>query len=353
MFGTRVQRREERDDLFDRIGAFLVAQGLGPDPVNYRFAHEVVTQPQSATARAVKRISEDGVRLTRQDVERLGCTVVAGAPVAPITPVAPVESFTPVERNSACDTQVEQLAAQTQSQVDDFAAMVRTIHAETQGFGRELAQSAVAIDRASRIAAIDEVARITDTMVARVRHAETRLARATEESDALRIKLAEAHTVARRDLLTGLPNRRAFEEAFATRDPTTGWCLVVGDIDRFKRVNDEHGHAVGDRVIRAVGAALATGCDGHLVARYGGEEFVMLLGVASLADAARLLDTTRRAIATKRFRDRETEQPLGRITLSAGVTPVAAGESVEAAFARADRLLYAAKTDGRDRVCAG
>lgn len=350
MFGARAQRREERDDLFDRIGAFLIAQGLGPDPVNYRFAHEVVTQPRSATARAVERISEGGVRLTRQDIERLGHAVVAGAPVEPI---APVESIAPVDRSSPCDTQVEQLVAQTQSQVDDFAAMVRTIHAETQGFGRELAQSAVAIDRASRIAAIDEVARITDAMVARVRHAETRLARATEESDALRIKLAEAHVAARCDLLTGLPNRRAFEEAFAARDATTEWCLVVGDIDRFKRVNDEHGHAVGDRVIRAVGAALAQGCDGHLVARHGGEEFAILLGLASLADATALLDATRQAIATKRFRDRDTDQPLGRITLSAGVTPVATGESVEAAFARADRLLYAAKTGGRDRVCAG
>lgn len=345
MFGGKAQRREERDDLFDRIGAFLSAQGLGPDPVNYRFAHMVLSQPGSAIARAVERISEGGVRLTRQDVERLGCTVTSGAPVAPATP-ADVQ-------DSTVETQVERLVAETQSQVDGFAAMVRTIHAETQGFGRELAQSAVAIDRASRVEAIDEVARITDTMVARVRHAETRLARATEESDALRIKLAEAHTVARRDLLTGLPNRRAFEEAFAARDPTAGWCLVVGDIDRFKRVNDEHGHAVGDRVIRAVGAALAQGCDGHLVARHGGEEFAMLLRVVSLADATELLDATRGAIAAKRFRDRDTEQPLGRITLSAGVTPVAVGETVENAFARADRLLYAAKTGGRDRVCAG
>jgi len=77
---------------------------------------------------------------------------------------------------------------------------------------------------------------------------------------------------------------------------------------------------------------------------------VLMQGV-SLSDAAALLDSVRAMVAAKRFRNRETDRPLGQVTFSAGVTAIHADETAEAAFLRADRLLYTAKGDGRDRVC--
>lgn len=336
--------------LFERIGGFLDEQGLSPDPAHYAFAFAVLSTPGGPLAQTVTRLTRHGVRLTRHDIERLGGRVVMGPPL-----VRPHRATGPhVEPDTVAETETQSaiaLVAETQQQVDGFARMMRTMQDETRGFGRDLAKSAKAI---TQMAEIDEITRITSSMITRIHDSEVRLAEATAETDTLRAKLAEARDTARRDVLTGLPNRRAFEEAYAERDPAAGpYCLAVCDIDRFKHVNDLHGHGVGDRVLTAIGQAMAAECAPHFVVRHGGEEFAVLLKGVSLADAAELLDSVRATVAGKRYRNRETDTGLGTITFSAGITAIHAGEPAETAFGRADRLLYTAKEQGRDRVCAG
>ncbi len=339
------------DTLFERIGSFLDEQRLSPDPAHYAFAFAVLSAPGGPLADAVARLTEHGVRLTRNDIERLGGRVVDGPPLVrtrhgATAPDAPNDAATQTEARTAIA-----LVLETQQQVDGFARIMRTMQDETRGFGQDLAKSAKAI---TQMAEIDEITRITSSMITRIRDSEVRLAEATAETDALRTKLAEARDTARRDVLTGLPNRRAFEEAFAERDPEGGpYCLAVCDIDRFKHVNDLHGHGVGDRVLTAIGQAMASECAPHLVVRHGGEEFAVLLSGVDLADAAELLDSVRAAVAGKRYRNRETDTALGMITFSAGITAIRSDEPAETAFERADRLLYTAKEQGRDRVCAG
>lgn len=339
------------ETVFERIGAFLDAQKLSPDPAHYAFAFAVLSDPRSPLAETVAHLTAHGVRLTRDDIERLGGHVVDGPPlVLPHRAVAAADGKTDNGTESLNDTAIA-LVDETQQQVAGFAQMVRTMQAETHGFGRDLANSAAAI---TQMAEIDEITRITSSMIARIHDSEVRLAVATAEADTLRAKLAEARDTARRDVLTGLPNRRAFDEALAIRDLDAGpHCLAVCDIDRFKRVNDVHGHGVGDRVLTAIGQAIAAECAPHLVVRYGGEEFAVLLSGISLTEAADLLDSVRAIVAAKRFRNRETDTALGTITFSAGVTAIQTEEAGEIAFLRADRLLYTAKADGRDRICAG
>lgn len=340
MGGLVAMRKDREDDLFDRIGAFLADQGLSPEPAHYSFAHSVLSDPDGAVARAVAVLTRGHVRLSRQDIERFGYVVTPGRP-------------TTRSKARPADDQAATLVAQTRAQVDGFATMMRAMQDETRGFGRDLAQSAAAIQHSQELAAIDEIARITGAMLSRIHDAEARLAQATTEAEGLRAKLAEANDTARRDALTGLPNRRAFDEAFAARDEAGGpYCLAVCDIDRFKRVNDDHGHAVGDRVLTAVGKMLVDEGGGHFVARHGGEEFAILLARIDLAEASALLDDVRASVGAKRFRNRETDRLLGQVTISMGVTAVRAREDTANAFARADRLLYTAKADGRDRVCA-
>ncbi|MCP3734948.1 GGDEF domain-containing protein [Sphingomonas sp. RP10(2022)] len=353
MGGPFAARKHEKGDLFSRIGAFLVEQGLSPEPAHYTFAYDILANPDGAIAQAVARLTDGGFRLSRSDIEKLGGTVHLGATTTLAEP-----RRTSRERPSAAEDEAAKLVEATQAQVDGFTTMMREMQDETRDFGRDLAQSAAAIgasDSADAAAGtgLDEIARVAGTMLTRIRDAETRLARATHEADTLRAKLAEAHDTARRDALTGLPNRRAFDEAFAQRRERDGpFCLAICDIDRFKRINDAHGHQIGDRVLSAVGRALGEECREHFVVRHGGEEFAVLLHGITLADAAMHLDGARNVIANKRFRLREGDQPLGQVTLSIGVTAVHADELIDAAFERADRLLYTAKSEGRDRVCA-
>ena len=333
-----VRQWQEEAALFAAIGDFLCVHGLAPDPAHYSFAHAALTDP--AINAAVERLTDGQVRLTRQEIEQLG------GRVSPLKTAAE-----PAERR---ERQAARLVAETQAQVDGFADLMRSFRHEASGFGRDLVESAAAIRQRPGVTGLDEIARITGGMLDRLRDTEGRLARATSETDALRAKLVEAQDTARRDPLTGLANRLAFEEAFTQcRDAGATCCLALCDVDHFKRLNDDHGHAVGDRVLSAIGAELASACDGHLVARHGGEEFAVLISGMPLAAAATLLDRARASLAAKRYRNRESDRPLGQVTFSAGVTAVRADEQADAAFARADRLLYTAKAEGRDRVSAG
>jgi len=334
------------DGLFDRIGAFLAANHLSPDPMHYAFAHRVLTDLNSPLAQAVERLTDGGVRLSRRDIESLGGEIGATG----ITDRAAPDAADIASARAHADG----LVAQTQLQVEGFTDMVEAIRAETQGFGRDLAASADAIRSAPGPLALDDIARLTSTMLQRVHAAEERLEAAKHEASELREKLEEARDNARRDPLTDLPNRRAFEEAFAEyRAADSELCIAICDVDRFKLVNDRFGHAVGDRVLKAIGDALVQGCPDHIVARYGGEEFAILFAGIGVDTAFRLIEETRRAVAAKRYRLRETDAPLGAVTFSAGVAACTADETLGTALARADALLYAAKGDGRNCVHQG
>jgi diguanylate cyclase len=326
--------------LYERIGDFLFDQRLEPDPANFTFAYHLLADPDGPLARAVHALTDGGVRLTQRDIETLGVDA------------KPNHDVNVKER-------AEGLVARTQMQVEGFADMVTAMRAETADFGRNLAASARAISRSAEIQdneslALDEVAQITAAMLARVRTAEEQLENATREASDLREKLEEARDNARRDPLTQLPNRRAFEEAFANKSlRRRPMCIAVCDVDHFKSVNDRFGHAVGDRVLKAIAEALSQSCVGQLVSRYGGEEFAILFSGISLERAQETLETARMFVQAKRYKLRDSDEPLGEITFSAGLTPVAEGEMHQTAFHRADRLLYEAKSAGRNCVQVG
>ena len=152
------------------------------------------------------------------------------------------------------------------------------------------------------------------------------------------------------DELTGLSNRKPFEDAFRrlsqVADPPRGVRgeLAIVDIDHFKRVNDCFGHVYGDEVLVLIAAILKRSfreCD--RVFRFGGEEFAVLLAGVGPADAGRALERFRAEVAAYAF------PQVGRATVSLGVTSIRANETGLEAFGRADEALYVAKRTGRNR----
>lgn len=342
-----IEQGTNGDRLYARIGAFMAAHRLSPDPAHYAFAYEVVARADTGLASRVAALTDGGVRLSAQDIARLGGIAVKGVPI---------DDTADTQVGVAPDMQVSADAAAHEAiidrmmiQLDGFDDTMRLVHAEANGFGRDLERSAATMRDAGAEAGIEEITRLTVDMIARVHVAEKRLDNALRETDELRAALDEARGSARTDPLTDLPNRRAFDEAFAALDPGEPVTVAICDIDHFKRVNDNFGHAVGDRVIRTVAQMLDTEPDA-LVARYGGEEFAMLFRNVPLDEAARRIEHARCGVAARRLRVRETDEPIGVVSFSAGVAEGLAGDGRAALMARADAALYRAKDQGRART---
>jgi diguanylate cyclase (GGDEF)-like protein len=152
---------------------------------------------------------------------------------------------------------------------------------------------------------------------------------------------------ARTDALTGLLNRRALFDTFSGKLMSAGQAVVAFDLDRFKLVNDQYGHAVGDQMLKNFACALRQNLrEGDLAARTGGEELVLVLQNASSQIASSTAERIR-AI----FAECHIDTAIGRLagTASAGVA-VANGQSFEEVLHRADTSLYRAKDGGRDCV---
>ena len=154
-----------------------------------------------------------------------------------------------------------------------------------------------------------------------------------------------------RDPLTRLLNRRAFMEAaegLLSERRSGPWAVVVGDIDHFKQVNDNWGHACGDQVLQHTSGVLQQQVrTGDLVARFGGEEFVLLLQRTSLAEAESVAQRIGQQLASA---DVPCLPNGRRVTVSFGIARVAGLLQLTAALSQADSLLYAAKQAGRNRI---
>lgn len=201
---------------------------------------------------------------------------------------------------------------------------------------------------------VEEIERITDQVLAlndELTISQRALAKANMVLKQREAQIVEASLT---DALTGIGNRRRLEQALTAelaRVRRTGGtlCALMADLDRFKRVNDRHGHAAGDRVLERFSALLrAQTRPTDIVARYGGEEFAVLLPHTALEQAVALAERVRCSIAAERI------EPLAEpITASIGAAQLRDGEDGDALLDRADAALYEAKRGGRNRVVAG
>ncbi len=203
---------------------------------------------------------------------------------------------------------------------------------------------------------IDKVVVATRGMEARTKLLERQLQASSHEISDLRDRLESVRHEALTDGLTGIPNRKAFdiglsaavERAHELGEPL---CLMMVDIDHFKKVNDAWGHQTGDQVLRLVGNCLSENVKGRdTAARYGGEEFAVILPQTDLTGAFSVADQIRKKVESKKLVKKSSGDILGVITVSAGVALYRPGEPLEEFVSRADTCLYDAKAKGRNRV---
>ncbi len=179
----------------------------------------------------------------------------------------------------------------------------------------------------------------------------------SREIEELQDQLQRERKRAITDPLTGLYNRAALIDelntAIGEMDEEGGQppSLIMLDIDHFKSVNDTHGHLIGDRVIRFVAQVLQKNTKGKdTAARYGGEEFTLLLPGTPAVGAKSVAEVIRKAVASAQLVRADNKQPLGQITISAGVATYQGESDVMDFIDRADQALYQSKNNGRNRT---
>jgi diguanylate cyclase len=178
----------------------------------------------------------------------------------------------------------------------------------------------------------------------------------TSALETLKKDFERAKSEALVDFLTGVPNRKAFDDTLAklTGNAVSGGkdlSLLMIDIDHFKKFNDEHGHMLGDKVLKFVAQKIRDLVRGRdFVARFGGEEFAVLLSQTSLDGARVVAEGIRSYFAQSPLKGSATSRNLGTITVSIGVACYRPGEAPEELISRSDEALYSAKKHGRNRV---
>ena len=254
-------------------------------------------------------------------------------------------------------TQLSELIQSARERLDGAVAMVDKSADEAADYGRALNAGAKALDAEKLpVEAVQALLDVTRQMIIRTETAEQRLRSTNNELRVLQRDLSVAQETAERDPLTGLLNRRALEQALTraietARKTDAALSVAFCDIDHFKRLNDVHGHAVGDRVLRLVGDCLSQDADDRtFVGRQGGEEFIVLFEGLPVIEAAARIDVIREALANRILRSRSDGMPIGRVSFSAGVAALNGIESGEDLLHRADQALYRAKEGGRNQV---
>ncbi len=275
----------------------------------------------------------------RGRIDGLTSWLAAGASISPFTAPGP---------STPGPTSVEGAPEDRQGVADRIASRTRQVYGLTNTLAAPLTSDGVAIG------AIVLSHRTAGAWPATTRRLLT--GAANEASSALSraytLRAAEAHATT--DALTGLPNRRYFDElcGLLARRRRAGDAVgvLMIDIDRFKVLNDTHGHATGDEVLRAVGGAIVSAVrDDDVPARYGGEEFVVILRSPSPEVALEVGERVRSAVAGLDL----TRFGVAAVSVSVGVAvDHGAGRSIGELTAQADAALYRAKRAGRDRVVA-
>ncbi|MHA1523974.1 MAG: GGDEF domain-containing protein [Alphaproteobacteria bacterium] len=256
--------------------------------------------------------------------------------------------------------QVEDIGDKLSDEISQVMAFVSAAAGSTHAYGDSLEGVGTKLENArshgelksvveTLVLASREMERNSRSLEEKLQNSQTQI---NELNERLKVVRAEALT----DQLTGIANRKHFDESLEKETAIaeeTGeeLCLCIGDIDHFKAFNDTYGHQTGDQVLRLVARTIAANVKGRdLAARYGGEEFAIILPQTNLRAAITVADQIRQNVMGKELVKKSTGENLGTITLSLGVARYRTGEPLAQLIQRADASRYVAKHAGRNMV---
>lgn len=294
--------------MCQQVVEVIHTHGLDCDPEIYHVLHVFLAEPESPVAREVDRLKGSDEGLTSKGLHFVYNNLVQSG-------VDSEQHFATMQRS--------------RGHVDAIRSSAET--------SVELCDAIGAANGAAE--ATSQLAKNLDDILSR--------------TAALEQELAASQSEIFTDSLTGISNRRYLEVELGVRllQPERMHYLALLDIDRFKRVNDQYGHIVGDQVLRLVATELRRLVRVEdVLCRYGGEEFAILFSDTNREECIAIVERVRAGVAKHKLVNRRKGDLIGSVTLSAGLAKLEPGDDFEAAVDRADRLLYTAKQQGRDRL---
>ncbi len=312
-----------------------------PTPLNFELWTQIVAEPTGPLAAEVEQLLAAGEAITEAKSTELAAVYLA---------------------HHVAGDNLSAVSALLAQQIDTIGRTLADAQRDHADYGRTLAGATEVFAQADQPVLSQMIQMLTAAtrMVQNQSSAlEKRLQDSTSEVERLQQRLDVVRRDAMTDALTGLANRKAWDEGIdkaVAQAEKTGAPLSVAilDIDHFKRFNDTWGHQTGDQVIRYVASVIGrVAADPRLAARYGGEEYAIALPGDTAEVTAALFDTVRVEIASRHLKRRSTNEDLGAVTVSIGVAQFRRGETAASLVERADVALYASKHGGRNLVTNG
>ena len=323
----------------ERASELMRAYGCGALPQSYEFWFTYALGTSPALNQAVKQLLDKKDKLSGPDIDTLYADHIPGSRLQ-------------AEAMRAGDGLLGEIRQVTE--------MIGIALGSAERYGESLRAVAADLGQPARVGGLRD---IIETLVLATRDVastnqqlENNLRSSRGEIDKLRQALETVRQETLIDPLTGLSNRKHFEETLASavaraRDDAQPLALIVIDIDHFKGFNDVYGHLTGDQVLRLISSAMRESVEpSATLARFGGEEFAIILPRSTRAQAFDCAETVRRSVETRELVKRSTNESLGRITVSLGVAMLEPGDNATSLLERADDCMYRAKRAGRNRT---
>jgi diguanylate cyclase len=334
------QEEHERTLAFAEIALGQIrALGQSASPRNFEIWYHYATGYNQPLNQAINAALTKKGALDDADLEQIYDTYIAMTRLG--------------DRMDSVNTRVLDEIKQVISTIDAAAGSATSYSKRLSLATEKLAQ---AKDGEALRAVIEHLVQGAKEMEQNNKKLETSLASSRQEIEQLQQNLETVRLESLTDPLTTLSNRKYFEAALAkgiieAQQKNEPLSLLMADIDHFKGFNDQYGHLTGDQVLRLVALAVKQNVKGRdVAARYGGEEFIVALPNTALQSAITVADHIRRAVMTKELMRRSNGERLGRVTISIGAAVLHPGDTAQLLIERADKCLYAAKRNGRNRV---
>ena len=334
--------KQDREQAFAKTAlALMGGAGVVATPENFELFYAYASGENPAITQVMGAVIESKRPFTPELLADLRLRCLSGARAA--------QAMEAVGGNMGA--LIDDILGKLESSARDTASYKKALSAATGELGGERTP-------ADLRKLVDGLISATRAMEVRAKSLEGELQASSQQVNELRTKLADVRKESMTDPLTGIANRKAFDEALlaaavATTRVGEEVSLLLCDIDHFKLFNDTWGHQTGDQVLRLVASCIAENTKGRdTAARYGGEEFGVVLRGTGLEAATKLANQIRAMVETKKLVKKSTGDILGAITISIGVAQFAPGETGDAVVRRADACLYGAKHNGRNLVIA-